>query len=202
MSSRVPSMAVVVLWGAAAWAAAQEPPVSAGVPEPPTFQIPPGAKVRLSSTALPNGVVVGRVTSSTDEALGLMIASDGSPFTGTPMLIPRASVTSVQVSLGTKRYTLPGALFGAIAGAAAGAAAPIDTATCDSYSSDTFCSRGEAVAVMTVASGVIGAVVGALIKTEKWQRVSVEVLAPRSSASRAAPTGHRGGVAAQVALRF
>jgi hypothetical protein len=118
------------------------------------------------------------------------------------MLIPRASLTSVQVSLGTKRHTLLGALFGAIAGAAAGASAPIDTATCESYSSDTFCSRGEAVAAMTVVIGAIGAGVGALIKTEKWQKVSVEVLAPRSSASGAAPRGRGVAVAAQVAVRF
>ena len=202
MSSRFPSIAVVVLWGAAAWPAAGEPPVAPGVPEPPTFQIPPGAKVRLASTALPGGFVVGRVTSSTDDVLGLTLAGDDSPFTGTPIVIPRASVTSAQVSLGRHSYWKMGALFGAIAGAAAGAAAPIDPATCDSYSSDTFCSRGEAIGISAVAGAFLGGLVGAVIKTEKWQKVSVEVLAPRSSADRAGPRRHGGAVAARVAVRF
>ena len=202
MSSRFPSIAVVVLWGAAAWAAAQEPPVSAVVPEPPTFQIPPGAKVRLASTALPGGFVVGRVTSSTDDALGVTVAGDDSPFMGAPIVIPRASVTSAQVSLGRHSYWKMGALFGAIAGAGAGAAATIDPATCDSYSSDTFCSRGEAIGISAVAGALLGGLVGAVIKTEKWQKVSVEVLAPRSSAGRAAPRGRGGAVAAQIAVRF
>ena len=65
--------------------AAQEPPVAPGVPEPPAFQIPPGAKVRLASTALPGGFVVGRVTSSTEDVLGLTLAGDDAPFTGTPI---------------------------------------------------------------------------------------------------------------------
>ena len=202
MNRGVPSIAVVVLWGAAAWAAAQEPPVAPGVPEPPAFQIPPGAKVRLASTALPGGFVVGRVTSSTDAALGLTVAGDESPFTGTPILIPRASVTRAEVSLGRHSYWKVAALFGAMAGAAGGAAATIDPATCDSYSSDTFCSRGEAIGISAAAGALLGGLVGAVIKTEKWQKVSVEVLAPRSSAGRAAPRGRGGAIAAQVAVRF
>jgi hypothetical protein len=191
------------LWSAAA--GAQELPAGAGeppLPPPPTFQIPPGAKVRLGSRAMPGGLVQGRVTSSTDEALGLMIASDDSPFGGGQLVVPRESVTSLQVSLGYKRYTLVGALFGAIAGAAGGAAATVDTATCDSWSSDTYCSRAEAIAVSAGAGALLGALVGHFVKTERWQNVSVEVLAPRSTAGRPVARGRGGAVAARVAFRF
>jgi hypothetical protein len=204
MGVRYRSWAAVVLFGAASGAGAQESspgPWPQPVP-PPTFQIPAGAKVRLSSSVLPGGWVEGRVTSSSDDAFGLMIASEDSPFGGGQMVVPRASVTHVQVSLGYKRYALLGALFGAMAGAAAGAAAPVDPSTCDSYSSDAFCSRGEAVAFSAAGFSLIGALVGHFVKTERWQNVSVEVLATRSSSSRSVGPARGAAVAAQVALRF
>ena len=192
------TLVAVTLLAPAAGAGAQEsaPPRP---PVPPPFQIPSGTKVRLSSTALPGGVVEGRVGSSTDEALGLVLPGPADAPFGTPVLVPRSSVTRLQVSVGYRRYTLHGAALGALAGAAAGAAWEVDPATCDSYSSDTFCSRGEAVAIGALSFAAIGALVGHLVKTERWQNVSVEALAPPRSSSG----GGRGPtVGARIAVRF
>lgn len=193
-------LATLVISGAASWAAAQSgPAASDALPEPPTFQIPAGAKVRVASSAIPGGTVEGRVVSSTDEALALMLGADDAPFGGGQVVIPRASLTSVKVSMGRRGHALHGAVLGALLGAAGGAAAEVDPQDCDS-SSDAFCSQGEAIAVSAAGGALLGALVGAVVKTEKWQKVSVEVLAPRSATGR---SGVRPvGVAAQVAFRF
>ncbi len=190
------------LLAVAVGAAAQDAGPATRTPVPPPFQLPAGAKVRLTSTILPGGVVVGRIGSSTDDALGLVLPGpDDSPF-GTPVLVPRASVTRIQVSLGYKRHTLQGAILGAVAGAALGAAWEVDPATCDSYSSDTFCSRGEAVAAGSLGFAVIGALVGHIVKTERWQNVSVEALAPRSSDASSRPRGRLAAAGLAVTVRF
>jgi hypothetical protein len=191
-----------VLWGAAGAAGAQEPGAGAlPPPEPPAFLIPAGAKVRIGSRVMPGGVVEGRVTSSTDDTLGLIVASEDSPFGGGMMTIPRESVTSLQISTGKHGHALWGALVGAAAFAAWGAAAAVDPNDCGS-DSIAFCSRGEAVGGMALVGAGVGALVGAAVKVERWQNVSVEVLAPRSSAARPVPRGRSAAVAANVVFRF
>jgi hypothetical protein len=202
---RIASLVAIVLLGAAGWGAAQGiPEVAPGVglpPEPPTFQIPSGAKVRVRSSLLPGGVVEGRVTSSTDDALGLMLASDDSPFGGGQMVIPRTSVASLQMSMGRHGHTLLGLLVGTASFAAIGAFVEVDPNDCGPDSS-AFCSRGEAIGGMALVGAGIGALAGAAVRTERWQNVSVEVLAPRSSGLRAAPRSRGGAFAAQIAFRF
>ena len=195
------TLVAVTLLAPAAGAGAQES-APARPPVPPPFQIPSGTKVRLSSTALPGGVVEGRVGSSTDEALGLVLPGPADAPFGTPVLVPRASVTRLQVSVGYRRYTLHGAALGALAGAAAGAAWEVDPATCDSYSSETFCSRGEAVAIGALSFAAIGALVGHLVKTERWQNVSVEALAPPRSSDTSRPRGRWAAAGLAVTVRF
>lgn len=202
MGLGISTWAAVVLWGVAGWAAAQERPAGLGsAPEPPTFQLPPGARVRVTSSVLPGGSVEGRVASSTDDTLGLMVADNDVPFGGGPLVVPRASVTSLQVSLGPRRYTLPGAVVGALLGAAGGAASEVDPRDCGA-NSEAFCSQGEAIAISAVAGAALGALVGHVVKTERWQKVDVEVLAPRSASGRAGHRGRGAAVAAQVAFRF
>jgi hypothetical protein len=150
---------------------------------------------------MPGGLVQGRVTSSTDEALGLMIASDDSPFGGGQIEVPRASVTSLQMSMGYRRFALVGALAGALARVAQGTTASVDKATCESWSSDTYCSWGEAIAVSAGVYALLGAVAGHFVKKERRQNVSAEVLAPRASARRST-RGHGAELSAQVTLRF
>lgn len=171
-------------------------------PEPPVFHLPAGARVRLSSTALPGGMVEGRVTSSTADALGLLLPGpEDSPFGGTPVVVPRASVTDARVYLGTRRYALLGGVAGTLVGAALGAAAQVDEYNCDA-SSDAFCSRGEAIAIGAATGALIGAVVGHFVKTDRWQRVSVEALAPRSSAGPSRSRGRWASAGLAVTVRF
>jgi hypothetical protein len=194
--------AAILFCATASGAGAQEAPSGPALPPPPVFQLPAGAKVRLGSHLMPGGRVEGRVAFSTDDSLGLTVASDEAPFGGGTIAVPRASVTSLQMSMGYRRFGLVGALAGAIAGAAAGTAATVDKSTCDSGSSDSYCSRGEAIAVSAAAGALLGAIAGHFIKVERWQNVSVEVLAPRVSARRPVPRGRGADLAAQVAIRF
>lgn len=190
-----------VLLALAGVASAQDVPPERG-PEPPVFQIPAGARVRLSSTALPGGMIEGRVTTSTEDALGLMLPGpDDSPFGGTPVVVPRASVTDARVYIGTKRYTLVGVVGGALAGAAIGAAEQIDASDCG-LDSDAFCSRGEAIAIGGLSGALIGGVVSHFVKSERWQRVSIEALAPRSSSGPSRPRGRWAAAGLAVTVRF
>jgi hypothetical protein len=203
MRTRFSSLAAIVLWSAASWAGAQDVPPLPAEPEPPAFQIPPGARVRLTSAVLPGGAVEGLVASSDDQTLGLLIASEDAPFGGGALTIPRASVGSLRISMGKRAHKGLGAVFGALALGATGFAAEVDPDDCGP-NSNAFCSRGEAIAVSTLGGALLGALVGAVVKTERWQNVSVEVLAPRSAAGPGAPApGRRGtAVGARVALRF
>lgn len=192
--------AAAALLAVAGVASAQDLPVPS--PDPPVFHLPAGARVRLSSTALPGGMIEGRVTSSTADALGLLLPGpDDSPFGGTPVVVPRSSVTDARVYLGTRRYALLGGVAGTLVGAALGAAAQVDEYNCDA-SSDAFCSRGEAIAIGAVTGAVIGAVVGHFVKSDRWQRVSVEALAPRSSAGPSRPRGRWAAAGLAVTVRF
>jgi hypothetical protein len=193
--------AAAALLALAGVASAQDVPPQRG-PEPPVFQIPAGARVRLSSTVLPGGMIEGRVTTSTDDALGLVLPGpNDSPFGGTPVVVPRSSVTDARVYIGTKRYTAVGGLAGGLAGAALGAAAQVDDSDCGT-NSDAFCSRGEAIVIGAVTGALIGGVVGHFVKTERWQRVSIEALAPRSSAGPSRPRVRRAAAGLAVTVRF
>jgi hypothetical protein len=150
---------------------------------------------------MPGGVIEGRVTSSGDDALGLMLASDDSPFGGGQVVVPRGSLTSLQISMGKHGHALLGLLVGTASFAAIGASVEVDPNDCGDDST-AFCSRGEAVGAMAFFGAGLGALVGAVIKTERWQNVSVEVLAPRSTAGRTAPRPRGAAVTAQVAFRF
>jgi hypothetical protein len=150
---------------------------------------------------MPGGIVEGRVTSSTDDALGLAVASQDSPFGGGTMVIPRASVTSLQMAMGKHGHALWGMLIGAAAFAALGATVTVDPNDCGPDST-AFCSRGEAIGGFALVGAGVGALIGVAVKHERWQNVSVEVLAPRSRAMRSVPSGRGGAVAVHVALRF
>ena len=81
----------------------------------------------------------------------------------------------------------------------------MDSVACK-YDDEYFCSRGEAVAGGAIGFGLIGAGVGALVKTERWAPVALEALgpsAPRESglAPRLRALPH-GGVELGVAFGF
>ena len=83
--------------------------------------------------------------------------------------IPLDSVSSVDVSVGKKRNVIPGLLVGLGAGVIVGFAASVDDQDCGSESSN-FCSRGAALAMGTGFMGGLGAILGAMTKTDRWVR--------------------------------
>ena len=83
-----------------------------------------------------------------------------------------ASITSLEVSLGRKRNTIRGLVIGAASGVLIGVIAPVDPNNCGYYS-DNFCSREKALLGGVVGGGGLGAGIGALIKSDRWSRVTV-----------------------------
>jgi hypothetical protein len=134
-----------------------------------------GSRVRITSTALqgrPKGLVV-----ALDESV-VTLATDG----GLPVKIPLASITALETSLGRKRNWLKGAAIGAVGGLIVGLAAPVDPndLLCGSSSYSTnFCSRGEAVATSSLGGAVLGAGIGALIRSDRWSAVTLTVARPQ-----------------------
>lgn len=143
-----------------------------------------GSRVRLRSNALagqPRGLVV-----AIDEHV-VTLATDG----GVPLKIPVGSVTSVDTSLGRKRRTLEGLALGVVGGALLGLGFKVDPDNCGEYSLNS-CSRGEAVAEGAMGFGLIGAGLGALIKTDRWSAVTL----------RASPAVAGRGAGAALTVRF
>jgi hypothetical protein len=163
--------ALTLLLGSASHAAAQE------LTRPsPASTVTAGTRVRVLSTTV-LGRVRGVVTATDETDLTLI------PEGGGPLKLPLGSITGMDVSLGRKRNWLKGLGIGVAAGAALGFAMPVDPDFCGAWS-DSFCSRGEAVAASAGAYGLIGAGIGALIKTDRWVPISLGVGRPPKGASK------------------
>jgi hypothetical protein len=125
-----------------------------------------GSRVRLKSDAI-GGEHRGLVVSLDEGALTL--ASDGG---GVPLKLPLASITAADASLGRKRHTLQGAAVGAAVGLALGLGYSVNPDDCG-VNSENFCSRGEALAGGSLGGAGLGALVGALIKTDRWAPITL-----------------------------
>lgn len=147
---------VMLVSGSVAWA---EQPEGSGLP------LTVGSKVRV------------RAAASAEPVVGLVIAVDEHVLTlagreGVPMKIPRGSISAAEMRVGRRGHTLLGLAIGAGAGLALGLAAPVDPVRCHSdvnYS----CSRGEAIGYTAVGGAGAGALIGYLIKSDRWARVDV-----------------------------
>lgn len=119
-----------------------------------------GARVRVTAPDVANGQITGSLVSLGDSSL---VLPDGE--------IPLASITALEVSRGTKSHAATGALTGFVIGLLGGALAVY------SFCTDSFfgpCTGGEVVgsmAVMTIPPTLLGALIGALIRTEQWEEV-------------------------------
>ncbi len=170
-----------LLWTLAAGAWAQEP---GGTALSPVVGI--GNRVRLESSAV-RGHMQGLVVGLDDEVLTL--AADN----GVPIKVPARSITSLEVSLGRRRHALEGLGIGLAGGLLFGLVAPVDKWDCGDRSPN-FCSRGQAIGGSTFGFGLIGAGVGALIRTDRWGVVPLHAPGPQ------AQDGFSGGLA--IAFRF
>ena len=130
-----------------------------------------GTKVRLRSSAIegqPRGIVA-----SVDE-MAVTLTADG----GRPVTIPLASITALEASLGRRRNALQGLAIGAVSGALLGLAFNVDSNNCGDES-DNFCSRGEAIGAGSFTFALLGTGIGALIKSERWGRITFTPERPR-----------------------
>lgn len=144
----------------ASHAAAEEPGRS-----PLASVLTEGGRVRLRSTAV-EGRPFGRVVALDESALTLATEE------GQRLKIPLASIVALDASLGRKRNGLRGLAIGAAVGALLSLSFEVDPNDCGEDAPN-FCSRRDATAAGTLVFGGLGAGVGALIKNERWGRVSL-----------------------------
>lgn len=131
----------------------------------------PGARVRLWPTcAAPTGSesnqacrpVVGRLVKT--EATGVLIQREGRA----PEAFPRNSSTRLEVSRGSRHHTLLGFGIGAAVGFGAGMVLA-SRAGCGGIFDDDICG---AYGIAIPAGAVLGAVVGRLIRSERWRPIA------------------------------
>ncbi len=107
---------------------------------------------------------------------------------------PLASVTRLDVSRGQKSHAVVGSLVGAGAGALVGLAMCANTEVCGIVSDNDI--KGEVVATSVVVGGLLGLLVGYLIKTDRWEEVPLERLRVSLAPQR------DGGFALGFSVRF
>jgi hypothetical protein len=167
---------ICAAWGSQAVAAEEAPPPTEAAPSPavpsPRAEalalVAPGTSVRLTSR-LVSGHISGRVLSADGESLQIL------PRRGGAVRVPYASLTALDVTFGSRRHVREGLLVGLLLGVLVGATAEVDDDLCD-WDEETYCSRGEALAAGVAGGGLLGAGIGALIKTDRWQAVAIDEL--------------------------
>jgi hypothetical protein len=184
-----PLVAAAVVASSALATAAEEPPSAA--PGDALAFLAPGTPVRLTSS-LVAGRVSGRLLQSDARALQLL------PQRGGPVRVPLDSLKVLEVSYVQRRHTRKGLAAGLVAGVLIGALAEVDDRRCHDENQVVFCSRGEALAGGLMGGALMGAGIGALVKTDHWQPIAIDRL--RVGLAPLRPTAGRGGLT--LALRW
>jgi hypothetical protein len=141
-------------------------------PPPPAIRdalnaLQPGARVRVQIGD--GGIVRGSLLSLSDRTFTLTnVANQTVEF-------PREQLTKVEVVTGRRRHTLQFGLVGLGLGAVMGA---IDPPGCDP--DGTCWTRAENIGYTSIGTGMIGALIGALYRTEQWVEVPVDSLTIRA----------------------
>lgn len=143
----------------------------------------PGTRVRIAAPSVAPAQLIGTVRASDKDTLVVDVADRMSP-----VIIPVASVETIELSRGRHAHTWQGVGVGFLVGGVVGAALG---ASCEG---DFLCPgpAGGAL-VLGVVAMLPGALVGALIRTERWEGVG-----PGGVSVGPGPTG----LAVGVALRF
>lgn len=154
--------------------------------EPRSLELVVGRRVRVRSNEI-SGSLTGLATSVHENALTL------STENGPPLKLRLDSLTALDTSIGRQSQWRRGFVVGMVSGVAVGVAMPVDPNDCG-VNSPNVCSRGEAMFDGIVAGGVFGAVIGALVKGDRWSPVALTL----------APTGRKGdrGFGVRAELRF
>jgi hypothetical protein len=126
-----------------------------------------GSQVRIESSVV-LGRPRGRVAALDDSVVSLLIDDGGM------VKIPMSSITALDLHLGKRRHTLHGLGIGAAFGIGVGSQANVDPSYCGEYD---FChSRGEAIIGNVISYGALGALVGWLVRTDRWAAVTVSAI--------------------------
>lgn len=182
MNPRISFLAAVLVLGSVATAAAQDAPASLA-----RYQ---GAQARFVWATEPGAIKKGTFVRGDGTSITFAVPGEGE------VTLPTTSVSRLDILAGKKRRTWHGLVAGAAVGVALGFAAKVNADRCsDSYT--TACSRGEALATYGAGGALVGALVGSLIKSDRWTPV---VLPPvRTSA---APAGRGSRVALRLGVTF
>lgn len=148
------------------------------------------------------GFILGsrvRITTTGDLApvKGLVVAVDPQTVTlatdAGVVKTPVSSISAADISLGKRRYTRRGMAIGAGLGLVLGLLAPVDESNTTPALGDE--SRGASVGFGLMMGTTWGAIIGALIKTDRWSPLELSI------ASSPAPVG-RPGIRIAGAIRF
>jgi len=187
MTFRFVAVVVVSVLGSASSLIAQQPV------EPPPLSLPSGVRARVWSTTFP-GAIRGILMRS--DAKAVYVSPEA---VGTLKAVPLESITRLDLALDEKRNTLKGLLYGTAIGLAGGFAWKVDPTTCHDPSSTDFCSRGEAVGGGALGGAALGALIGFLIKTDRFTTMD---LGSFKHAPAPAVRQSRASLAFSVAFRF
>jgi hypothetical protein len=145
------------------------------------------SRVRVTTHSAPGLATAGTLESWNGHSLEL----SGSGFA--PQTIPLSDLAKLEISRGKKGHWLAGTLIGTGLGIGAGLLAASANNVDDPASNDPFSGFAASVSeqgvdmsivfVSTLAGAGLGALVGSLIKTEKWEEVPIPTTAPRGPAT-------------------
>jgi len=170
-----------------------------------TSPVTTGARVRVVASRVAERPFIGVLLAV--KGVDLIIRKEGS---ADPVVVPRAAITKFEVSRGPKskaKGALIGGAIGAAAGALLGAAAAsstkcnpndiIEALACEVLNHELSNSKGQYIAVGSLAGAGVGALAGTLLAHgEKWKIVSTD----RISVSLLTPTARAVGFT--VSMRF
>jgi len=136
------------------------------------------SRVRVTTHSAPDLATAGTLESWDGHSLEL----SGSGFA--PQTIPLSDLAKLEISRGKKGHWLAGTLIGTGVGVLAGLIIAQNTTTdVDPESVVEAANDAGIVAISALSGMVIGAAIGGLIKTEKWEEVPLPTVAPQGPAA-------------------
>jgi hypothetical protein len=146
----------------------------------------PGVRARMRAPGSFNGRLTGMVTNRTADSLSIAMEN------GVPVQLPLSALTSVDISRGESRSR--GAMKGAIWGGGVGLLSGLFSDSGGDSCTKNCASRGEIMAAGVLGLGATGALIGAFVQSERWERLDLPV--------RTALLRTHGGTTAVVSIGF
>ena len=135
-------------------------------------QITVGSKVRFQAPSAIQGPIQGTLMEMDEESL--MVSTENQR----PFRVSRQAITQLELSTGRRGHARTGLIIGAAVGAAFGAVIPLDFGCTQAQLAvrDSSCieSRGAMIALGVLADAGGGALIGHLIKSDRWSSVPPE----------------------------